>query len=342
VTDFTARFLYSEWTNVVDAWQLDDEAAYAEVPRLGRKNRLSAKQRVRLWPVFAAAREAIDKRGIRTWAQVFGEVARHYGAQDRKPFTHIVVDEAQDLGVPELRMLAAIAPLGPDALFFAGDLGQRIFQQPFSWNRVGVNVRGRSHVLKVNYRTSRQIRETADRLLPKVVRDVDGLEEDRGGTVSVFNGPVPLISRHSTAEAEIAAVAKFIGEAVAYGIAPSEVGVFVRSRDQLDRARAAVRKAGFVIFELSGESEDQADRIAVGIMHLAKGLEFKAVVVMACDDDVLPLQSRIEAVADEVELDDVYETERQLLYVACTRARDRLMVSGLSPGSEFLNDLGSA
>jgi superfamily I DNA/RNA helicase len=65
------------------------------------------------------------------------------------------------------------------------------------------------------------------------------------------------------------------------------------------------------------------------------GLEFKAVVVMACDDDVLPLQSRIESVADEVELDDIYDTERQLLYVACTRARDRLMVSSVQPGSEF-------
>jgi superfamily I DNA/RNA helicase len=75
---------------------------------------------------------------------------------------------------------------------------------------------------------------------------------------------------------------------------------------------------------------------------MAKGLEFKAVAVMACDDDVLPLQSRIESVADEVELDDVYETERQLLYVACTRARDRLMVSGTTPGSEFLADLSNA
>jgi hypothetical protein len=342
VTEFTARFLYSEWTSVVDAWRLESEAAYAEVPRLGRKNRLSAKQRARLWPVFAAAREAIDKRGICTWAQVFGDVARHYGAQDGKPFTHIVVDEAQDLGVPELQMFAAIAPSGPDALFFAGDLGQRIFQQPFSWISVGVNVRGRSHILKVNYRTSHQIREMADRLLPKVVRDVDGLEEERTGTVSVFNGPMPIISRNLTAEVEIGAVAKFIGEAVTSGIAPSEIGVFVRSRDQLDRARAAVKKADFGVLELSGGTEAQVDRIAVGTMHLAKGLEFKAVVVMACDDDVLPLQSRIEAVADEVELDDVCETERQLLYVACTRARDRLMVSCVSPGSEFLSDLGSA
>ena len=93
------------------------------------------------------------------------------------------------------------------------------------------------------------------------------------------------------------------------------------------------------MLELSERGEDPGERISIGTMHLAKGLEFKAVVVMACDDEVLPLQARIESVADEVDLDDVYETERQLFYVACTRARDRLFISGVSPASEFLNDL---
>jgi superfamily I DNA/RNA helicase len=82
-----------------------------------------------------------------------------------------------------------------------------------------------------------------------------------------------------------------------------------------------------------------ADGIAISLMHLAKGLEFRVVVVMACDQELLPLASRIAEAADEGELDDIYETERQLLYVACTRARDRLLVSGVAPGSEFLKDL---
>lgn len=339
VTEFTARFLFSEWTYVVDAWQLDTLEAYANVPRLGRKNRMGAKQRARLWPVFAATREGINGRGFHTWAQIFAEVTAHYAKREQKPFTHIVVDEAQDLGVPELRLLAAIAPPQPDALFFAGDLGQRIFQQPFSWATLGVNVRGRSQTLKINYRTSHQIRQAADRLLPKVVRDVDGLEEERFGTVSVFNGPEPVIAIHADASAESAAVGQWISQAVADDIKPSEVGVFVRTRNQLDRARAAVTAAGHDVLELSERGDDPAGRVSIGTMHLAKGLEFKAVAVMACDDDVLPLQSRIESVADEVELDDVYETERQLFYVACTRARDRLSISGTSPASEFLRDL---
>jgi superfamily I DNA/RNA helicase len=76
-------------------------------------------------------------------------------------------------------------------------------------------------------------------------------------------------------------------------------------------------------------------------MHFAKGLEFKAVAVMACDESVIPSAARIADVSDEMELDEVYATERQLLYVAATRARDRLLISGVAPPSEFLADLGA-
>jgi superfamily I DNA/RNA helicase len=85
--------------------------------------------------------------------------------------------------------------------------------------------------------------------------------------------------------------------------------------------------------------ETTAGQVAVSTMHLAKGLEFRAVVVMACDDEVMPLQERIETVADDSDLEEVYNTERHLLYVACTRARDYLLVTGVDPASEFLDDL---
>src|SRR6185312_10504524 len=177
------------------------------------------------------------------------------------------------------------------------------------------------------------------RLLPKVVRDADGLSEDRSGTISVFEGPAPdvVIAEDEAAEAD--AVATWLSATQADGVAPAEIGVFVRSEAQLPRARAAVRRAGLAVLELSELAADPGERVSIGLMHLAKGLEFKAVAVMACDQEVLPLQDRIEAVTDEVELEDVYDTERQLFYVACTRARDRLLVSGVRPGSEFVADL---
>jgi hypothetical protein len=201
-----------------------------------------------------------------TPASLFAAVTQHYAEKDHKPFTNIIVDEAQDLGVPELRFLAGIAPDHPNALFFAGDLGQRIFQPPFSWKGLGVDVRGRSSTLKVNYRTSHQIRTAADRLLPKSVRDVDGLEDGRAGTVSVFNGPAPQVLIAKSAAEEEDGVAAFIRTALGDGIDAAEIGLFVRSRDELPRARAVAAKAGVGVSKLSGRVEGEAGRIAIGTM----------------------------------------------------------------------------
>lgn len=327
VKGFTTRFLVSEWTNVVDAWGIDGLERYATVPRLGRRSPLGPRQRERLWSVFEPVATALREKDLFTRPQVCRAVAAHYAGRQEKPFDHIVVDEAQDLGPAELTLLAAIAPSGEDALFFAGDIGQRIFQHPFSWKALGIEVRGRSSTLKVCYRTSRQIRTVADRLLPGALRDPDGNEEERTGTVSVFDGPVPEIALLDDAEKEIAKVADYLRAAIGEGISPNEIGLFVRSPEVIGRARSAAEAAML------------GDQVAVSVMHLAKGLEFRAVAVMACDQDVLPLESRLIEAADEGELDDIYETERQLLYVACTRARDRLLVTGVAPGSEFLKDL---
>ena len=131
--------------------------------------------------MFARALAVLHGRALKTWAEVVARVAAHNASRPNKPFSTAVIDEAQDVSIPQLRLLAAIVPTGSDNLFFAGDLGQRIFQPPFSWLSQGVDVRGRSTTLKVNYRTSHQIRRRADVRLPAQVRDVDGLEEGTEG-----------------------------------------------------------------------------------------------------------------------------------------------------------------
>lgn len=263
-------------------------------------------------------------------------------------FDFAVVDEAQDIGIAHLRFLVAIgsqaadggeSTVRPNALFFAGDLGQRIFQQPFSWKSLGVDVRGRSRTLRVNYRTSHQIRSQADRLLGPDVTDVDGNTEERSDTVSVFNGPPPRIQVLKDGDAECAVVGQWLAECAGTGIQAHEMAVFVRSEAQIGRAGEAVRLAGLPCRILDKLVAMESEHVAVCTMHLTKGLEFRAVAVMACDDEVIPLQERIETVGDDGDLQEVYDTERQLLYVACTRARDRLLVSGVAPASEFLDDL---
>jgi hypothetical protein len=342
IDDVSQQFILSEWFNVIDAWQVANIEQYANVPRMGRRTRLGTLQRERMWPVFERVRQGLDDRRLMTPATLFATLTGHYAERTDKPFTHIVIDEAQDLGVAELRFLAAIAPASTDAVFFAGDIGQRIFQQPFSWKGLGIDIRGRSFTLRVNYRTSHQIRIAADRLLPGSIRDVDGLEDERSSTISVFNGPPPKVLIAPSEPEEINKVADFIRAALKNGIEPAAIGLFVRSKDELSRARAAAAKAGVEATELTGRAERTAGRISIGTMHFAKGLEFRAVAVMACDEQVIPAAQRIADVSDEMELDEVYTTERQLLYVAATRARDRLLISGVAPASEFFSDIQTA
>lgn len=190
---FSRRFLVTEWDQVVDAWQLDSWEAYRDVSRLGRRTRLPESRRMVLWSIFEQVRAALAENGMMTHAGMFNELAEHYAAGRPSPFDFIVVDELQDISIAQLRFLAALSGSQPNGLFFAGDLGQRIFQQPFSWKALGVDVRGRSKTLRINYRTSHQIRTQADKLLGTEVSDVDGVTEKRAGTISVFNGPAPSI-----------------------------------------------------------------------------------------------------------------------------------------------------
>jgi superfamily I DNA/RNA helicase len=168
---------------------------------------------------------------------------------------------------------------------------------------------------------------------------VDGNEEDRRGTVSVFNGPPPIVETVHSSGDECEAVSRRLRGWVEEGLEPHEIAVFVRSEAELPRAQAAVDAAGIPFRVVGDRMETTHGKLSITTMHLAKGLEFRAVVVMACDDEVVPLQTRIEGVADEADLEDVYQTERHLLYVACTRARDHLLVTGVEPASEFLDDL---
>jgi len=336
---FSPRFLLTEWEQVVDAWQLGTWEEYRDVMRLGRKTRLPEQQRRVLWSIFDRVRSGLENRNLLTRADMFGRLASRLVNKKYPPFDFVVVDEAQDVSVAQLRFLAALGGARPNSLFFAGDLGQRIFQQPFSWKALGVDIRGRSRTLRVNYRTSHQIRMQADRLLGPEVSDVDGITEERAGTVSVFNGPIPFIRVLDGIEQEREAVSAWLSARNGEGVVPHEMGVFVRSPAELARARAAVEDAGLRLKVLDENVESTGGHVSVSTMHLAKGLEFRAVVVMACDDEVIPLQDRIETVTDNADLAEVYDTERHLLYVSCTRARDYLLVTSGDTPSEFLDDL---
>lgn len=317
------NFLVDEWRLIVDAWDVRDAETYFDLPRLGRKVRMAASHRDEAWRIFAHVRERLAKERLETQSSLMHHISKEL---TDFPYSHVVVDEAQDISAPELMFLARMTQGKPNSLFFAGDIGQRIFRSPFPWKAAGVDIQGRSRSLKVNYRTSHQIRAKSDLLLPTRLVEADGGEDSRLGITSVFNGPSPELHVFKTEDEEASAVKKWIGTLLADGIAAETIAILVRTANEVPRAEKALAGMG-------------ASGIKIRLMHDAKGQEYRAVAVVACDDNVIPSEERLVGASDDRSLKEVFDTERHLLYVAATRAREHLWISARDPASEFLDDL---
>lgn len=332
-----SAFVFDEFCAIIDVWQLRSFDEYEKAPRLGRKGRISAQQKREIWSICESVVQFLKRENKITLAGLYNLAIVNSKSLYEKVFTHFIVDEAQDLNIPQIRFLSEFGPRTPESLFFAGDTQQRIFQTAFSWKKLGVDLRGRSKSLSVNYRTSHQIRSFADKLIDRNETDEEGEKLPREKSVSLFNGPKPTLKKCETIEEEQIFASQWIRERISEGLREEEIAVFVRSEAQKSRALAALELSARNC--VSEHEKNVLKKVSLLPMHDAKGLEFRAVLIMACDDDVLPLQSRIESATDESDLEEVYRTERHLLYVALTRARDQLAVAWIGAGSEFLADV---
>lgn len=327
-------FVLSEFMRVVEPRQLADEDSYLKTIRRGVHTRLSADRRRAIWKLVRKVYDGVNGvDGCVTVDQMFGLLAAYWRDNPDAPrfHTHLVVDECQDLCEVELDFLVAYMG-GKGRLFFAGDVGQRIIRFAFPWKAHGVDLRGRSRVLKVNYRTTHQIRAMADRLTDVDASDADDIRQDRRGTVSLLSGPKPEIRQFGSEEEEIRGVAAWLDHlSTDLGIPGNAVAVFYRSENERGRAEEAVRRSVYGMDRFAQPTRAE--------MFEAKGLEYRAAVVMACDNDVIPSPERL-AEADLIAgLEEIYDTERNLLYVACTRARDYLLVTSSGVPSELLMDM---
>jgi hypothetical protein len=149
----------------------------------------------------------------------------------RSPYDAVIVDEMQDLGASELRLLATLAGHGTDRLILVGDGGQRIYATKYSLKSLGIDVRGRAHVLRLNYRTTEQIRRFADRILGDEADDLEGGRESRRGTVSLLSGPEPTRKSFPTRSAQCDFVAAQISQLLQSGRTPDDIAVFARLGD---------------------------------------------------------------------------------------------------------------
>lgn len=323
--DFSVAFLRSEWDSIVDPWGIRKWPSYKGVSRAGRATPLGAKQRLLLWKIFEELLRVLAERKLMTWTGLCYETAQLL--YDARPYDHVIADECQDFGPAELTLLRALVEPGHDDLFLCSDAGQRIYKAPVAWSSTGIDVRGRSTRLMINYRTTEQIRKFSDNLLPDTIDEGEG-EKEKRTTVSLLNGPAPEVKGFTNASKESEGVATWLQSMLTAGYKPRDIAIFARTEGVLrDRAEPALAKAGLTGHPLTDEQPPSTSDASLGTMHRAKGLEFKVVVVMGCDSELLPLAYAQKELVDEADKEVFAEQERHLLYVAGTRARERLLLS---------------
>lgn len=333
---FDGRFLRTEWEEVILARRLTTLAAYVTSPRPGRGTRLSRPNRKLVWEALEHVQTELQRRGQATYLELADQAADLLAGRSARPFAHVVVDEAQDLHPAQWRLLREAVKPGENDLFIVGDAHQRIYDHRVSLLSLGIDTRGKSRRLKINYRTSQQILGWALGILTgETIDDLDGNLESQVGYRSAFHGPVPTIEKFTTPAEEAEFVTTQVRQWLDAGVAPAAIGIAARTRRDLRAVQGSLEGADIRWTEIGEGGENQGVRTAT--MHSCKGLEFARLAVVAANADNLPLPvATTPAAEDETQHALDILRERCLLYVACTRARDELLVTSSGTPSTLL------
>lgn len=325
---FTPAFLREEWEQVVLANDVRTEDGYLTAPRRGRGRGLTKGQKRTVWSALSRFVDGLRADHLWTFLTVADEAARLVAARPTPPFRHVVVDEIQDLHPAQWRLLRAAVPVGPDDLFLTGDPHQRIYGNHVSLRTVGISVAGRSSRLRINYRTSAEILQWSMGVLGDIaVADLDDGLDSLAGYRSALHGESPELAPAASPAQEAEDLALALLQWHDDGVAWGDIAIVARTRRTVQRVAQSLHTHGIRTSEL-GEVTAPDDAVRIGTMHGMKGLEFRCVAIVGAGRDTLPLPPAVTPITeDPVRHALDLQQERCLLFVACTRARERLRVS---------------
>lgn len=323
-------FYEEEFQRVILPQRITTQRGYFKARRTGRGVPLNRGQRAVIWPVFEEMRFQLHQKGL-----VAGQDATFMALDlldqgaSLRPYRSAVVDEAQDFGTETMQLVRALVAPAPDDLMIVGDGHQRIYGRKASLSRCGIDIRGRGRKLRINYRTTEQIRRFATAVLEGV--EIDDMDEGQDGTSdyrSLVDGQAPTLKGFSTEAEEAEWVAAEITQLRKEGIAERDICVVGRTAIQIKPVQRALEQVGLATHAISRDvSDTSVDGIRLANMHRIKGLEFRVVFLVGIRDGVVPLERAMSGTEDITEQRARELNERALLHVAGTRAAHSLYVT---------------
>ncbi len=347
VSEFDEEFLYNEYIDVILYNNNKDLKSYLIQSRVGRTKPITRKQRVEIWGLKEKYEALKQQRHAVDRLELFNMTANYLNEHDIRPYTNVIVDEFQDFSNPELRFLRALVKDGRNDLFLTGDPFQRIYSgRKINFSAAGINVRGkRSMKLKVNYRTTEEIKRIAVSVVKGVkYDDLDGGEENNKGYVSLVHGDKPTyVVLHSSNE-EISLVKEYIAKCEESGVALKDICIAARTRQLYKDVQDHLHREGIKYKEIkNGEKRGSSDGLSLCTFHSLKGLEFRIVILIGVNERSMPSRATGSYPfnnMDAAETKEYLAGIRSLLYVAITRAREQVYITGYGEACELLQNKG--
>lgn len=340
----TPSFLAGEYRTVVLAQPAPTRDGYLKARRSGRGVRLNRLQRTAVWRVFEAFQRDLKTERRTTYDLLAGRAAEILADAELRPraprFDHVVVDEGQDLHAGHWRVLRRLVEPGPNDIFLCEDGHQQIYGERLILGHLGIDTRGRSRRLTLNYRTTRQnLRFAMDIMGNEQAVDLDGDPETVAGYHSAFDGPAPEVQGFRSEAEEMQFVAETVKQWLSEKVEARSIAVLSRRGTEQDKARDALTDAEIELEVVDRDGPGQNEAVKLATMHRSKGTEFSRVIVIGAEQGVLPLDFAVDQLPGPERASGIAR-ERSLFYVACSRARDQLVVTWSGTPSPFISKAG--
>lgn len=337
-------FYRDEWENVIQAQAISSSEEYLKAPRIGRRKRLNRTQRQKIWPVFEEYRAQLNENGLKEMIDATRDariILQNKG--DILPYKTIIVDEAQDMGTEAFKLIRQMIPGTrsdrKNDIFIVGDAHQRIYRHKVVLSQCGIDVRGRSRKLRINYRTTEETRRWAIRLLEgRHIDDLDGGQDDQKGYKSLLHGIPPEVKNFKSFHEEVKFILEYLNKLNEEKVPLNTVCLVARTGDLLTQYEGALKSAGLqtYLIKRSVAEDRNIPGLRVATMHRVKGLEFDYMVIAGVNDEIVPLEQAAVGYDDPLSQQESEVRERALLYVSATRAKREVLITGHGNKSRFL------